>query len=768
MVAAGAAPAAADMAMEESAPMATVTMKADGAQDAERQANTETSGDTGGEAIDVRTNFNPLAVFAPDVRTDAEGHATVSYTLPDNLTRYRVTVVAATEKQFGIGEENITARLPLMVRPSAPRFLNFGDVFEFPVVIQNQTDAPMSVAVAISTTNISLAEEVGQRVEVPANDRVEVRFPATTESAGTARFQVAVTATAGDESYADAASGELPVYTPATTEAFATYGVIDEGAIAQPMNSPSDVFPQFGGLEISTSSTALSELTDAMIYLRDYPFECSEQIASRILSVASLRDVLGAFNAAGLPSPQEINAALDRDIERVLSFQNLDGGFPIWERGKPSIPYHSIYVAHALVTARDKDYAVSQQALDAARDYLRNIEAYYPDWYSQITRQTLSSYAVYVRHLMGDTDAAKAREIYGAMPMEAQSLEALAWLWQVMSDDASSSDEVTEIRRHMNNSAVENASEANFVTSYGDQQYVMLHSNRRTDAIVLDALINDDASNPLIVKVVNGLMAARINGRWNNTQENTFVLLALDRYFNTYENVEPDFVARVWLGDTYVAENSFQGYDATTQQTLVPMQYVVDAPENPDIILQNDGDAGRLYYRLGLQYAPTDLRLDPLEMGFTVIRSYEAVNDAGDVTRDEEGVWHVKAGAEVRVKIQMVTTNRRYNVALIDNLPAGFEAINPALAISAPVEVDTDPIVRPYGWWWASTWYEHQNLRDSRAEAFTTVLWDGVYNYEYVARATIPGTFVAPPAKAEEMYTPEVFGRSGSDIVVIE
>jgi len=36
------------------------------------------------------------------------------------------------------------------------------------------------------------------------------------------------------------------------------------------------------------------------------------------------------------------------------------------------------------------------------------------------------------------------------------------------------------------------------------------------------------------------------------------------------------------------------------------------------------------------------------------------------------------------------------------------------------------------------------------------------------ARATTPGTFIAPPAKAEEMYSPEVFGRSASDWVVVE
>jgi hypothetical protein len=59
-------------------------------------------------------------------------------------------------------------------------------------------------------------------------------------------------------------------------------------------------------------------------------------------------------------------------------------------------------------------------------------------------------------------------------------------------------------------------------------------------------------------------------------------------------------------------------------------------------------------------------------------------------------------------------------------------------------------------------------MRDDRAEAFTTLLWEGSYTYTYLARATTPGTFVVPPAKAEEMYFPETFGRSGSDVVVVE
>jgi uncharacterized protein YfaS (alpha-2-macroglobulin family) len=110
---------------------------------------------------------------------------------------------------------------------------------------------------------------------------------------------------------------ELPVYTPATSEAFATYGVIDEGSVAQPVLYPSDVFPQYGGLEVNTSSTALQTLTDAVLYLVEYPYEGSEQLASRILSVASLRDVLTAFKADGLPSPSEMESAVKSDIETL-------------------------------------------------------------------------------------------------------------------------------------------------------------------------------------------------------------------------------------------------------------------------------------------------------------------------------------------------------------------------------------------------------------------------------------------------------------------
>jgi uncharacterized protein YfaS (alpha-2-macroglobulin family) len=718
------------------------------------------------EPIRTRIDFNALATFVPALPTDANGLASVKVKVPDNLTRYRVMAVAvAGEKQFGSGESAITARLPLMARPSAPRFLNFGDKFELPVVVQNQTDNPMEVDVAVRVSNAQLTAGAGRRVTIPANDRVEVRFPATTIKPGKARFQIA----AASGKWADSAEVSLPVWTPATTEAFATYGEIDAGAILQPVKAPSDAFKQFGGLEITTSSTQLQALTDAVIYLVNYPYDCAEQISSRVLAIAALKDVLGAFDAKGLPPTDALIASTARDMERLKTLQNGDGGFGFWRRGEESWPYVSIHTAHAMQRAKEKGFDVPPELLQRSQGYLRQIEGKYPHYYGPEIRRVLTSYALYVRNRMGDRDAAKARVLLSeAGGVEKVPLEALGWLLPVLSGDAGSQTQIAAIRRHLVNRAEETAGTAHFTTSYKDGAHLLLHSNRRADGIILESLIGDDPKNDLIPKIVRGLLAHRVKGRWENTQENSFILLALDRYFNIYEKATPNFIARAWLGDAFAGSHEFRGRTTDSHQLNIPMSYLMAQAGQQNLALSKEG-AGRLYYRIGMNYAPTSLQLKPYDAGFTVARSYEAVDDPNDVRRQEDGTWRIKAGARVRVRLTMFAQSRRYHVALVDPMPAGFEALNPALTVTGNIPRDEkDTNAQSRWWWWSWQWFEHQNMRDERVEAFTSLLWEGIYNYSYVARATTPGVFVVPPTKAEEMYHPETFGRAASDRVVVE
>jgi len=721
-------------------------------------------GGGGAEAapIMLRQNLNPLAAFIPSATTDAEGRVELPFQLPDNLTRYRVMVVAVGgERKFGKGESTITARLPLMVRPSAPRFLNYGDQFELPVVIQNQTEAPLDVRVALRATNAALTAGDGRVVTVAANDRVEVRFPAQADQPGRARFQVA--ATAGEHS--DAAQFDLPVYTPATTEAFATYGQIDEGAVAQPILVPKDVIPQFGGLDVGTSSTAVSALTDAVLFLVAYPFECAEQIGSRVLAIAALRDVLTAFQAEGLPPADQLLEAVKRDLERLQKLQQDDGGFAFWTHRDRPWPYLSIHVAHALARAKQKDFPVPQEMLDKSLAYLRAIDQHIPADYPDHCRWSLKAYALYVRKLMNDAAAADARALLADATVDRLPLEASGWLLFVMAGDNASEKEQQAIRRHLANRATQTAQTAEFASDYTDGSHLILHSNRRTDAVILEALIVDQPKNELIPKLVAGLLAHRTKGRWGNTQENAFVLLALDRYFNTYEKTTPDFIARAWLGKQYALEQKFMGRSTDQHSLEIPLELVGAPASTVPLVVSKDGP-GRLYYRLGLRYAPADLNLPAADYGFIVERSYQAIDDPADVRRDADGTWHVRAGAKVRVTLTMVAPSRRYHVALVDPLPAGFEPQNPALAVSGANPPSGDP-GSPRGFWWGP-WFEHQNLRDDRVEAFSSLLWGGVYAYRYECLATTPGNFVVPPTKAEEMYAPETFGRSATDRVVVE
>jgi len=719
-----------------------------------------------GPQIAIRSNFDALAVFAPVVRTDENGRATVPFKLPSNLTRYRVTAVAVEGgTRYGVGESAITARQPLMIRPSAPRFLNWGDRFELPVVVQNQTGAPLEVDVAARANGVNVTE-TGWRVTVPAHDRVEVRLAAEAARAGTAHLQVATAS--HPTAFADAAEITLPVYTPATSEAFATYGTFTgDSAVTLPLRVPADAIPSFGGLEVSTSSTALSELTDALLYLVRYPYECAEQIASRMIGVTALRDVLYAFKADELPPPEALRASVDRDVRDLVGRQNPDGGFGFWKRGEESYPYVSIHAAHALQRAREKGYAVPDDAYGRAREYLRHVPGNLPRAYPLDARRALHAYALYVRARMGDANtAADVRRWVRDTPRDSVTLEEAGWLLSAAGNDAAMADVRAPLLQLINNRATETPSTATFATRYTEGELLLLHSARRTDGVVLEALVAAQPDNPLVPKAVRGLLGHRVQGRWDNTQENAWVLIALDRYFHAFEGQTPEFVARVWLGERFAGSHAFNGRQADRWQLSAPMR-VLQEQGPADVTIGKEGP-GRLYYRAGLRYAPRDLDLLPLDAGFVVSRTYEAVDDPRDVVLGADGQWRVKAGARVRVTVTMTAPSRRLHVALADPLPAGFEPVNPELqgAQESPPAAATAR-TGEWGWWWRAHWYQHENLRDQRAEAFTSLLPAGTYSYQYVARATTPGRYIVPPPHAEEMYSPEVFGRGKTERVTV-
>jgi len=113
----------------------------------------------------------------------------------------------------------------------------------------------------------------------------------------------------------------------------------------------------------------------------------------------------------------------------------------------------------------------------------------------------------------------------------------------------------------------------------------------------------------------------------------------------------------------------------------------------------------------------------------------------------------------VKVEVKMTGSAKRFNVALVDKLAAGLEVENPHFAKKTDEQTSKD--AKP-------VWIEHQNYRDDRVECFASIIEQSTqYTMEYTARATTPGEFIIPPAHAEEMYTPEIYGQSSSSRMTI-
>jgi uncharacterized protein YfaS (alpha-2-macroglobulin family) len=185
-------------------------------------------------------------------------------------------------------------------------------------------------------------------------------------------------------------------------------------------------------------------------------------------------------------------------------------------------------------------------------------------------------------------------------------------------------------------------------------------------------------------------------------------------------------------------------------------------------------DAGPVFYFLTTTIVPRRAPVRPADRGMQVERWYEEFESGRPITEIAEGEL-------VRVRLRLTVPSERHFVILDDALPAGLEAVDlslrtvggvagPGAADSAGVEGEGGgAMLWVYGSWDSGWWspFDHREMRDDRVVFAATRLWPGSYSATYVARATTPGTFARPPAHAEEMYNPAVFGESDGGVFTV-
>ncbi len=715
----------------------------------------------------ARRNFVTTPYFNPSVLTDQGGRAQIRFKLPDNLTTFRIMAVAASrEAEFGSAQSSVKVNKPLLLLPTLPRLVRVGDQVETGVVVHNRSGKGGEVRVTASVRGLQLDGPNVKNLSLGPNGSAEARFSFTATSPGIATF--AFNATMLEQS--DKLELKRPVKLPLVIESVATFGSTDTGA-AEGLVPSSGVRSDVGGLEVAMSSTALVGLKPGMEYLLEYPYECLEQTTSRLVPLVQLRELRKAF---GLKTEGNPDALIGMLIARAERMQRWDGGFSYWPSGHMSFPWASAYATWGLLQAQRAGHKVSKRVLDSARSYLRSELNRRVPKDDEKLRRDLQAYLVHVLTELGE----KTASYLGALHEKRAELAAFskANLLSAMVKAKSDSKMIETLTQDLVNQVHQTGKTARVEENLGDGYEPFFHSDTRSTALVVIALLGAQPEHPLVEKMVKGLLEARREGRWRNTQETAYALVALHRYFNVREKETPAFLAKIFLGEQKLLEKEFQGRSLASFEKTIPMKD-----------LQGGGDRtlgfvkegpGRLYYTARLRYARTTLPKEPWDEGFYVTRSYERVSEdassfAGlrggeDVEKEKKGVLTVGAGDLVRVTLKIVAPQQMSFVAVDDPLPAGLEAMNFRLMTASQSLTGARGFgFRPsysrhhYGSAWYTPFY-HQEIRDDRVQLFADTLPPGIHTYVYLARATTIGKFVAAPTHVEQMYSPEVFGRTGT------
>ena len=93
----------------------------------------------------LRENFNETAFFFPQLRTNADGSATFSFTMPDALTRWRLMLLAYTkDRKTGSKDYTFTSSKPVMIMADMPRYMYDNDELWFVANVINTGDEPVA------------------------------------------------------------------------------------------------------------------------------------------------------------------------------------------------------------------------------------------------------------------------------------------------------------------------------------------------------------------------------------------------------------------------------------------------------------------------------------------------------------------------------------------------------------------------------------------------------------------------------------------------
>lgn len=297
-----------------------------GVPEANDDTNQSGGGEGGAEGPRVRKDFPETLYNNPALITGADGKASISLTMADSITQWRVSALG-NSKAGALGSKagGIVVFQPFFVDIDFPATLTRGDEVSFPVSVYSYLDEAQAVSLTLSpgdwyeTTGASTAT-----VQIAPGQVTSVAFPVRVTKVG----WHALTVTALGSTMSDAVQRVIRVVPDGTEVRESVSGVL-EGTQTYPVSYPAGIIEGSRDLTLKIYPGVMAQAVEGLDSMLQMPQGCFEQTTATNWPNTLVVDYL---RASGQISPEIELKALDylqQGYQRLLTFEVTGGGF-VW------------------------------------------------------------------------------------------------------------------------------------------------------------------------------------------------------------------------------------------------------------------------------------------------------------------------------------------------------------------------------------------------------------------------------------------------------
>ncbi len=662
-----------------------------------------------------------------------------------------------------------------------------GDGFDAGFSVMNRTDKERTLDVVIhvegTLDTAKTPADVEKTVTLAPYKRTTVFMPVQTAAVALARDakagELRFTVTAGDDSDRDGMVHALPVHKRRSLDIAANYGTTTQDKVEEPVQFPKGMLPDIGSVSVLAAPTVIGNVSGAFTYMRDYPYLCWEQKLSKGVMAARYKNL-----KAYLPDSltwEGSDVLPQSTLDQAASFQAPNGGMTYFVAEDRYVdPYLSAYTAIAFNWMRKSGYAVPEQVENKLQTYLSNLlkNDAVPDFYTEGMTSTVRAVALAALAERGKADLADLERY--RPHVKKMALFGKSYFLQAALAMKGGEAYAAEVTKMILAASSETGGKFVFSEPWDDSYTRILASPNRENCAVLDALTayGERLDGKKLVgdvpfKLVRAITQDRRNrDHFENTQENMFCMNALIDFARVYEKEKPDMTVKAAMDGETFGKAAFKNVRDPAGTLERPLKKG-DAGRKTTVHIERSG-TGRLYYATRLTYAlPLELSR-PANAGIEIHREYSVERDGKWEllpSSYNSGPAVIRRGELVRVDLYLSVPSPRNFVVVDDSVPGGLEPVNRDLATASELNARKSDFKAAGG----SLWFKFSDWIDfgmSRWSFYTREIWHdsvrfysdylpaGNYHLSYVAQAVATGTFSALPTMAEEMYDPDIYGKT--------